>query len=220
VTTACNSATEAIGNGATFKYWTTLPLVAGEKCANKSVEAIASTTQRCITSEGKVNGVEPAVRLQTLVSNKAGEALWGAKGIIGLEEVKISGSVKLPAVVASNGKIIGEGSAAFERGFELCPEKTRHLLPRDRRGAHRQRCDHRDRREKEVASLEKTRKAGAPECPLTGAIPTTHATSTTNEDGRIKETSTENSLKGVPGVDEFYTAGNAANKFTGAPKYD
>jgi Tfp pilus assembly protein PilX len=221
VSSGCNSGSEALGNNATFKYWTTLPLAAGEKCAGKGVEAIASTTQRCITSEGKVNGVEPAVRLQTLVSNKAGEALFGAKGIIGLEEVKITGSVKIPAVAASNGKIIGEGSAAFERGFELCPEKPGTFTPATGAARTASGVTIGTKKEKEVAALEMTRKAGAPECPLTGAIPANHATSTSNEDGRIKETSLNTEpYKGVAGVDEFYTEGKSANKFTGSPKYE
>src|SRR5438105_11931065 len=61
----CTDAAESLGNGATFRYWTSLPLKAGEKCAGRTIATIAYTTQRCITAQGTVNAVKPSVRLQT-----------------------------------------------------------------------------------------------------------------------------------------------------------
>src|SRR2546430_9352055 len=61
---------ELLGNQASFRYWTTVALKAGEKCAGRTVTAITGYIQRCITSEGSVNGVEPAVRLQDRKSTR------------------------------------------------------------------------------------------------------------------------------------------------------
>src|SRR5207253_2674929 len=65
--TPCQDNSELLGNQASFRYWTTVALKAGEKCAGRTVTAITGYIQRCITSEGSVNGVEPAVRLQSRV---------------------------------------------------------------------------------------------------------------------------------------------------------
>ncbi len=183
VSSGCNDNRESLGNGATFQYWTTLPLKAGEKCAGRSVEAIANTIQRCITSEGRVNGVEPAARLQGRVTSLPGEPLFSFKGIAGLSEVKISGSVKVPAVVVSNEKIIGEGSAAFERGYELCPPKGS-FTPKA--GAERNASGVTVGGFKEDPPLEKERSAG--ECPIKAPLPPGHATAEKNEDARIGKT--------------------------------
>ena len=203
----CTSGEESLGNGASYQYWTTMPLALKGKCAGQEVVKIeAGAALRCVTSEGKVNHVAPGTRLRALVESKAGESLFPSKGIVGLKEVKISGSVKVPAVVASNEKIIGEGSAAFERGFELCaPNGT--FTPKA--GA--------ERNASGVTvggvggllanpPLEKTRSAS--ECPIKAPYPLTHATAASNEDSRI----------GVQ--DEFFTQGKAANKFTGSPNYE
>lgn len=205
--TYCNaSSTESLGNGATFRYWTSLPLAVGKKCAGQTVAEIKTgETPRCVTAEGKVGGV--AQRLSALVESTAGESLFPVKGIVGLSEVKISGSVKIPAVVASNEKIIGEGSAAFERGYELCPPKGT-FTPKA--GT--------ERNASGVTvggvggmlsnpSFEITRSES--QCPIKAPLPSNHATAASNEDGRI----------GVQ--DNFYTEGKTkVNYFTGSPNYE
>jgi hypothetical protein len=203
----CASGEEHLGNGASYQYWTTMPLALKGKCAGQEVVKVeAGATFRCVTSEGTVNNVKPGTRLRVLIESKAGESLFPSKGIVGLKEVKISGSVKVPAVVASNEKIIGEGGAAFERGFELC-QPNGAFTPKA--GA--------ERNASGVTvggvggtlanpPLEKTRSAS--ECQIKAPYPLTHATAASNEDSRI----------GVQ--DEFYTEGKSANKFTGAPNYE
>ncbi len=71
VTSGCNNNGESLGNGKTFKYWTTLPLKTGERCAGQTVATKAASTQRCVTAEGKVNSVTQ--RLSALVES----AVWG-----------------------------------------------------------------------------------------------------------------------------------------------
>lgn len=200
----CKSGSEPLGNGATFQYWTTKALTAGAKCAGQTIEVKAGVAQRCVTSEGKVNGVEPGTRLQTRVESAVGESLFSINGILGLEEVKVTGSVKATAIVASNVKIEGTGSAAFEKGFELCPGgkfKPEAGKERNKSGV-------------TVGGvggllsnppLEITRSSG---CPIEAKIPAAHAAAAENEDSRIGIT------------DTFFTEGKSANKFTGAPSYE
>ncbi len=174
---------EPIGNGATFQYWTSKALAAGAKCAGETIATIKSgTTLRCVTSEGQVNGVTPGTRLQTLVTS-AEESLFTVEGVLGLKEVKITGSVTVPAVVASNEKIVGTGSANFERGFEICPPNGS-FTPKA--GAERNASG------VEIGgvggmlsnpSLEKTRSAA--ECLIKAPLPAIHPTAASNEDSRI-----------------------------------
>jgi Tfp pilus assembly protein PilX len=203
----CTSASsESLGNGASFQYWTTLPLATGAKCAGESVVAKSGIVQRCVTSVGKVNGVEPGTRLQARVESAVGEALFSIHGILGLEEVKVSGSVKATAVVASNGLIKGEGSAAFEKGFEICPPggsfKPAAGSERNRSGV-------------TVGgvggmlsnpSLEVTRTSG---CPIEAKIPSVHPTALENDDLRISN-----------GSDPATTLSWNKPTYTGPPAYE
>ncbi len=72
------SSVEPLGNGATFQYWTSKGLAAGVKCGGATTLA----GQRCITSEGIVNGVKPGTRLQTLVKTSPGEPLFSVHGVL------------------------------------------------------------------------------------------------------------------------------------------
>lgn len=202
VTSTCNDSAEALGNGATFQYWTTKALSTGEKCAGKAIEAKSGIAQRCITAEGKVNGVEPGTRLQTRIESAVGESLFSVKGILGLEEVLVNGSVTATAVVASNLKIKGEGSATFEKGYEICPGGTFKPAVGSERNASGVTVGNVTGGYVGDPPLEITRSSG---CPIEAKIPAVHATAAENEDTRIGTT------------DEFYTEGKSANKFTGTP---
>jgi Tfp pilus assembly protein PilX len=200
------SSTESLGNNGSFQYWTTKALSTGEKCAGEAIEAKAGLFQRCVTSEGKVNGVEPGTRLQTRVESSLGESLFSIKGILGLEEVLVSGSVTATAVVASNKKIIGLGGAVFEQGFEICPPEGAF---KPAVGAERNSSGVTVGTVKGgfvgYPPLEITRSSG---CPLTAAIPAGHASAAENEDSRI----------GVS--DPFVIKAKSATKFTGSPTYE
>jgi Tfp pilus assembly protein PilX len=110
---SCKDSPEGLGNGATFQYWTTLPLKAGEKCSGSTVEAVAGVTQRCITSEGIVNGVKPGVRLQTSVKSSAGGSpLFPINGVVGLESVEFKNNDEIKANGGTNGKFsVGNNSS-------------------------------------------------------------------------------------------------------------
>jgi Tfp pilus assembly protein PilX len=202
----CASGSESIGNGASFQYWTTLPLASGAICAGESVVVKSGIVQRCVTSVGKVNGVEPGTRLQARVESAVGEALFSIHGILGLEEVKVSGSVKATAVVASNGLIKGEGSAAFEKGFEICPPtgsfKPAAGTERNKSGVTVGGVGGMQ----SVPSLEVTRASG---CPIEAKIPSVHPTAGENEDIRIAN-----------GTDPATTLSWNKPTYTGSPAYE
>ena len=178
----CASSWESLGNGASFRYFTTQALTAANECNGEKIVVKTNITQRCVTSEGKVNGVEPYTRLQTRIESAIGESLFSVKGILGLEEVLVNGSVKATAVVTSNKKIKGEGSAAFEKGFEICPEGKFEPTA----GTERNKSGVTVGGVGGMLSnppLEKTRSAST--CPITAPIPTSHPTAGENEDYRI-----------------------------------
>jgi Tfp pilus assembly protein PilX len=173
----CKDGSESLGNNATFKYWTSLPLKAGETCAGRTVKSEEGITQRCVTSEGKVNGAEPAVRLQARTAASSGTALFSIHGVLGLKKVVVNGSANVPGVVASNGEIRGEGSANFERGFEICAPEGKFKPPAGERKGVKVASKETD------PELEKTRPAG--ECPIKAPLPAGHPTAESNEDARI-----------------------------------
>ena len=175
---------ESLGNGATFEYWTSEALAAGVKCGGGKTEL----GQRCITSEGIVNGVKPGTRLQTLVDSKAGRSLFEVEGVLGLSEVKVSGSVKVPGLVASNGNIIGTkpGSAAFELGYELCEPGT--FSPAAGSDRNRSGVTVHGVGGMEAAGPLWEKPRPSSECPFAAPLPTNHATATNNEDSLIGTT--------------------------------
>ncbi len=196
-----DASAENLGNGATFQYWTTPALKAAETCAGQVVEIKAGIVQRCLTSQGKVNGISQ--RLSARVESVAGQKLFPAKGIVGLTEVKISGSVKVPAVVASNGKIIGEGSAAFELGFELC-EPGGVFTPKAGKERNASGVTVHKVGGMESAGPEWERTRPAAECPITAPLPAGHASEASNEDARL---GVSDKLEGT-------------TTWTGAPNYE
>jgi Tfp pilus assembly protein PilX len=110
----CKDGSESLGNGATFQYWTTLPLKAGETCAGRTVETLSGITQRCVTSRGKVNGVEPAVRLQARVTATGGGSLFPINGMFGSEEVEVANNAVVKAPVGSNHKVLLKNGSSTE----------------------------------------------------------------------------------------------------------
>jgi hypothetical protein len=177
----CTDNSEALGNGASFRYWTTLPITSGS-CAGRAVAKIEGKVQRCVTAEGSVNSVGPAVRLQARVAAVAGEQLFSVKGVLGLKKVLVSGSVSVPGVVASNGEIKGTGSANFQNGFELCPPEGK-FVPAA--GAERLKTGVKVHGETPgpTAGYEITRSEA--QCPIKAPVPASHPTAESNDDSRI-----------------------------------
>lgn len=175
------SATESLGNNASYRYWTSLPLTSSSTCAGKPVSVTKGNVPRCITAEGKVGTVSQ--RLQVRVETTSVNGLFTVAGILALTELKVSGSVKVPGVVASNEKIIGEGSAAFAGGYELCPPKGSF---KPAAGSERNASGVTVGGVGGTLSNPPYEKArSASECPFAAPYTTTHATSASNDDARI-----------------------------------
>jgi type II secretory pathway pseudopilin PulG len=205
---------EPLGNRASFRYWTSLPLAASSKCAGGTVELKSGYTQRCITAEGKVGSVSQ--RLATRLQSSLAEPLFTVAGVLGLTEVRVSGSVHIPGLVASNEKIIGEGSAAFAGGYELCPPKGS-FTPSA--GAERNASGVTVGGVGGMLSnppYEKTRSVSA--CPFKAALTKTHATAASNEDSRFATLEGKNNVWN-PGTYELTLESTPALSLSGTAKY-
>jgi hypothetical protein len=98
------SGSESLGNGASFQYWTSVALKASDVCGGRLLVASTTLTQRCVTSEGTVSNVHPAVRLQLQVTTPTSGSLFPVNGIFGLESVEISNNVEVHAKGGTNRK--------------------------------------------------------------------------------------------------------------------
>jgi type II secretory pathway pseudopilin PulG len=162
----CSDSWEELGNGATFRYFDSLPLTAGKICGGREPVVKSLEPVRCITAEGKVNGVEPAVRLQIAVRGKAGEAMIPVPGVTGLEEFTASGGTISGGVAGSNGKLEISGGASLKQGYVLGPKGVFVQVG----GA--------------THSGPETKRTEA-EGPLKAKVPSSHPTAESNEDSRI-----------------------------------
>lgn len=195
----CGGEAEHLSDGTTFRYWTSQVLEKGARCAGQTIEeAGGGTVQRCVTAEGVVKGVKE--RMQERIASSGGSSkLFPVAGILGLEEVKVSGAVSAVGVVASNGLIEGGGSGAFTRGYELGPAGT--FKP----------AAGKERNKSGVTVCGKGKMEAAPECearlsePFVAALPSNHATETANEDARLEN-----------GEDEFFKGWTTENNFNPA----
>jgi Tfp pilus assembly protein PilX len=98
----CESGSEPLGNGATFEYWTTKGLAAGESCSGETISAQEYVTQRCITSVGKVNGVQRRLQARVALNRPP---LFEINGIFGYKSVSIKQASELKGAIGTNGTV-------------------------------------------------------------------------------------------------------------------
>jgi Tfp pilus assembly protein PilX len=100
-----SSPNEKLGNGATFEYWDTIPLTAGQACTGSAVTPVNGSVlvQRCVTSIGRVNGIQR--RAQQRVFSLLASKLFEVEGILGYESVSITNNGKLSGELGTNGTI-------------------------------------------------------------------------------------------------------------------
>ena len=110
----CAAVTEQHGNGASYTYYTTPLLGAGDTCAGTFS---AGPKQRCVTSSGTANGVTR--RVQVRVAATASN-LNPVNGVFGLNKVKSGNGSVINANVGSNGDINVGNSSSILRA-ELGP---------------------------------------------------------------------------------------------------
>ncbi|WP_040598671.1 DUF7305 domain-containing protein [Patulibacter medicamentivorans] len=99
---------EALGNGASFSYRTSVELPAGSGCAGMPVQAQTALSQRCVTATGNVHGV--VRRVQTRIASYAATPLFPVAGLLGLERVDLSGNVRIDTPAATNGVLSMNGN--------------------------------------------------------------------------------------------------------------
>jgi hypothetical protein len=197
----CKDSTESLGNNATFTYWTTPVLSEPSKCTGAAVLTEEAADQRCVTGEGKVNGIARRVQVRDVAASSA--PLFPVHGAVGLSKVTISGGAHVKSLVGTNGKLETSGGTKLEQGYTLgFPSGVFKGSPSE-------------------AICPPCGLRSKAEGPLVGALPTIHATATTNEDSRItnKEDTTTGTVKWVPANYELTVENKGSNITLGGSKY-
>jgi len=198
----CKDATEALGNGATFTYWTSEVLSEPATCAGEAIKTEAGLDQRCVTAEGQVNGV--ARRVQARVAAPSAKPLFPIHGVVGLTKLNISGGGTVEGLAGTNGKLeISGGGLKLAGGYTLgfpggkLENKGGEVI-----------CPPCGMRSKE-------------EGPIPGALPEKHVTAATNEDSRItkKEDEQTGSVTWTAANYELTLSGKGAHIVLGGAKY-
>jgi Tfp pilus assembly protein PilX len=114
----CASSTTTLGNGSTYRYYTTPLLSTAASCVGLSLTNTVSIGQRCVTSIGTTNGV--SARSQVRVAAFQAAPLFPIAGITGLKDVTFNGNPDVHAWGASNGVITAHGNVSV-LGTELGP---------------------------------------------------------------------------------------------------
>jgi hypothetical protein len=99
----CASYSEDLGNGGSFKSWTTVPLSSGGSCAGLQVGTASSISERCVTASGTVDGVTR--RVQARVASYAAAPVFPVSGVVGLRSVSISNNGHVNGGTGSNGTV-------------------------------------------------------------------------------------------------------------------
>jgi Tfp pilus assembly protein PilX len=94
----CPGLTEQLGNGAQYTYWVT-PADGAAGCVRLPT-SVETSTDRCITAVGTVNGVSR--RIQTRVISRPFFPSFGAVGLVGKSLVHAINSINLTTDVGSN----------------------------------------------------------------------------------------------------------------------
>lgn len=111
--------TESLGNGSAYRYWTSVELKTGAKCAGVSITSSTTLSERCVAAKGETDGI--AQRLQVLIAGTKAGQLFPVHGIVGLEGVKLTGNMEIKAGLASNAKVQMTGNFTQTGGCEFGP---------------------------------------------------------------------------------------------------
>jgi type II secretory pathway pseudopilin PulG len=197
----CKDTTEALGNGATFTYWTSEALSESDKCAAEALIIEAGLDQRCVTAEGQVNGVTR--RVQARVAAPTAKPLFPIHGIVGLTKLNISGEGAVQGLAGSNGNLEISGGVKLQGGYTLGFPGGK----LDKKGGEIT-CPPCGIRSKE-------------EGPIPGALPEKHVTAATSEDSRItnKEDEQTGEVTWNPAAYELTVSGKSAHIVLGGTKY-
>jgi Tfp pilus assembly protein PilX len=120
---------ESLGNGASFEYWMSRALVAGDVCAGVAVDSSQSDiAQRCITATGTLNGVSARVQERVAAYTSTPvfpTAIFGTKSVSIGNNVNIASDVlNTPALIGTNGSLTVGGGTTVIDGYQLPPGAT------------------------------------------------------------------------------------------------
>jgi hypothetical protein len=108
-TGTCASSTYTLGNGASYRYWTTPAMGASGTCVGLTLTPAPYIAQRCITAQGTANGV--VARSQTRMVAFVAAPLFPIPGVTGLTSVSLSGNAVVTGTSASNASVTAVGNA-------------------------------------------------------------------------------------------------------------
>jgi predicted acyltransferase (DUF342 family) len=100
--TACAPVNESLGNGGSYTYWVGPVLGVSGICAGLPI-VTGTVVQRCVTSQGSVNGV--LRRVQVREAAYAAAPVFPIAGLTGLHSVTLSNNALVTGGEASNGQI-------------------------------------------------------------------------------------------------------------------
>ena len=108
-TGTCPSSLTTLGNGASYRYWSTPVLGPRSTCAGQALSSDMSLAQRCITAVGIDNGIQE--RSQIRVAAFTAAPFFPVDGVTGLKSVALNGGATVNGSGASNGTVSGKGNA-------------------------------------------------------------------------------------------------------------
>jgi Tfp pilus assembly protein PilX len=121
---------EGIGNGASYRYWTS-GVLAGGTCAGSAVDNTqTSIGQRCITAIGTANGISARTQERVVAYNSSPvfpTAIYGTKSVTISNNATVNGTPQNPALIGTNGTLnagaSGGGTTTID-GYEVGPGAT------------------------------------------------------------------------------------------------
>jgi Tfp pilus assembly protein PilX len=119
-TGTCASSSYTLGNGSTYRYWTTPVMQAGASCVGLFMTSSTNVSQRCVTAQGTSNGI--TARSQIRASAFAAEPLFPVPGITGVNGIVNGNNTIVNGGEASN-KVItgGNNQTVIAGGVSLGP---------------------------------------------------------------------------------------------------
>ncbi len=109
-TGTCASSAYSLGNGSTYRYYTTPALGVSATCVGATLSNATSIAQRCVTAVGTTNGV--VQRAQVRVAAFTAAPLFPYAGITGLGGITLNGNASINGSVASNKVITLNGNVS------------------------------------------------------------------------------------------------------------
>jgi Tfp pilus assembly protein PilX len=103
-----------LGNGATYKYYVSPVLAAGDSCTGPTVAGTKTVAQRCVTSVGTVNGSTRRVQMRIVAYPPV--LRFPVNGILGLSGITLSGAPNITGDLGANGNISISGGSAVVNG--------------------------------------------------------------------------------------------------------